>query len=57
MHRLSLNPSDPHRCHRSHAARFLAEALGASVEHLDEPKQVQKPHPEPFRPFEQLRMF
>jgi uncharacterized protein (DUF488 family) len=41
--------ADPQRCHRSVAAEFLAERLGAEVEHILAPER-------PARPDDQLRL-
>lgn len=41
--------ADPQRCHRSVAAAFLAERLGAEVEHILAPER-------PARPDDQLRL-
>jgi uncharacterized protein (DUF488 family) len=35
--------ADPQRCHRSVAAAFLAERLGALVEHIPTPERLARP--------------
>jgi uncharacterized protein (DUF488 family) len=35
--------ADPQRCHRSVAAAFLTERLGAKVEHIIAPERLARP--------------